>query len=95
MRCPVRHIFMPVEQTINGTCMQCNNLLNDSKPILQTVFTNRKNENSLIVGNFNPILGRPCVHPGTKFKVLIAYLIEINQQSDSFPLLTIIRTNKL
>ena len=52
-------------------------------------------ENSLVVENkFNPIHGRPCVHPGTKFKVLIAYLIEINRQSDSFPLLTIIKTNK-
>ena len=54
-----------------------------------------KNENSLIVENkFNPIHGRPCVHPGTKFKVLIAYFIEINQQSDSFPLLTIMKRNK-
>ena len=53
------------------------------------------NENSLIVENkFNPIHGRPCVHPGTKFKVLIAYFIEINQQSDSFPLLTIIKNKQ-
>ena len=34
---------------------------------------------------FDPIHGRPCVHPGTKFKVLIAYFKEIDQQSDSFP----------
>ena len=39
VRCPVRHIFMPVEQTINGICMQCNILLDDNKPITQTVFT--------------------------------------------------------
>ena len=53
------------------------------------------NKNSLVVENkFNPIHGRSCVHPGTKFKVLIAYFVEINQQSDSFPLLTIIKTNK-
>ena len=76
--------------------MHCNILLNDSKSIRQTAFTNNnKNENSLVVENkFNPIHGRPCVHPGTKFKVLIAYFIEINQQSDSFPLLTIMKTNK-
>ena len=59
--------------------------LNDNKSIPQTVFLPNK---------FNPIHGRPCVHPHTKFKVLIAYFVEINQQSDSFPLLTIIKTNK-
>ena len=76
--------------------MHCNILLNDNKSIRQTAFTNNnKNENSLVVENkFNPIHGRPRVHPGTKFKVLIAYFIEINQQSDSFPLLTIMKTNK-
>ena len=76
--------------------MHCNILLNDNKSIPQTAFTNNnKNENSLVVENkFNPIHGRPCVHPGTKFKVLIAYFIEINQQSDAFPLLTIMKTNK-
>ena len=70
--------------------------LNDNKSIPQTVFNQQQqNENSLVVENkFNPIHGRPCVHPGTKFKVLIAYFVEINQQSDSFPLLTIIKTNK-
>ena len=58
-------------------------------------YQQQQNENSLAVENkFNPIHGRPCVHPGTKFKVLIAYFIEINQQSDSFLLLTIIKTNK-
>ena len=35
------------------------------------------NENCLIVGNkFNPIHHRPCVHLGTKFKVLTAYFEE-------------------
>ena len=54
-----------------------------------------QNGNSLIVeNNFNPISSGPCVQPGTKFKVLIAYFVEINQQSDSFPLLTIIKTDK-
>ena len=58
-------------------------------------YQQQQNENSLVVENkFNPMHGRPCVHHGTKFKVLIAYFIEINQQSDSFPLLTIIKTNK-
>ena len=59
--------------------MHCNILLNDNKSIPQTIL------NSLVVEiKFNPIHG----------KVLIAYFVEINQQSDSFPLLTIIKTNK-
>ena len=39
----------------------------------------------------------PCVQPGTKFKVLNAYfvLLENKQQDDSFHLFTIIKTNKL
>ena len=58
-------------------------------------YQQHQNENSLVVENkFNPIHGRPCAHPGTKFKVLITYFVEINQQSDSFLLLTIIKTNK-
>ena len=61
-------------------------------------YEQQQNENSLIVENkFNPIHGRPCVHPGTKSIVLFAYLhifIEIIQQSDPFPLLTSIKTNK-
>ena len=58
-------------------------------------YQQQQNENSLVVENkFNPMHGRPCVHCGTKFKVLIAYFIEIIQQSGSFPLLTIIKTNK-
>ena len=58
-------------------------------------YPQQQNENGLVVENkFNSIHGRPCVHPGTKFKVLIAYFVEINQQSDSFPLLTIIRNKQ-
>ena len=54
------------------------------------------NENSFIVENkFNPIHGRPCVHFGTKLKVLIVFLIENKQQSHSVHLLTIIKRNKL
>ena len=50
------------------------------------------NENSLIGENkFNPIHGRPCVHFGTKFKVLIAFFIENKQQSDSIHLFTVIK----
>ena len=75
---------MPVDQTINGIWMHHNILLNDNKSIPQLFLQNK----------FIPIHGRPCVHPGTKFKALIAYFIEINQQSDSFPLLTIIKRNK-
>ena len=48
----------------------------------------------VVENDFDPISSGPCVQPGTKFKVLIAYFVEINQQSDSFPLLTIIKTNK-
>ena len=56
----------------------------------------QQNGNSLIVeNNFNPISSGPCVHSGTKFKVLIAYFVENKQQDDSFHLLTIIKTNKL
>ena len=40
MRCPMRHIFTPGEQTINWICMHCNILLNHNKSIPQTVFTN-------------------------------------------------------
>ena len=36
MRRPVRHIFMPVDQTINGIRMHSNILLNDNKSIPQT-----------------------------------------------------------
>ena len=54
-----------------------------------------QNGNSLIVeNNFNPIFSGPCVQPGTKFKVLIAYFVENKQQDDSFHLFTIIKTNK-
>ena len=54
------------------------------------------NENSLVVGNtFNPVSHGPCVHFGTKFKLLIAYFIESKQQDDSFHLFTIIERNKL
>ena len=58
-------------------------------------YQQHQNENSLVVENkFNPIHGRPCVHPRTKFKVLIVFFIENKQHSDSFPLLTIIKTIK-
>ena len=54
------------------------------------------NENSLIVENkFNPIHGRPCVHFGTKLKVLIVFFVENKQQSDSVHLFTITKRNKL
>ena len=58
-------------------------------------YTQHQNGNSLVVENkFNPIHGRPCVHPGTKFKVLIVIFVENKQQDDSFHLFTIIKTNK-
>ena len=34
----MRHIFMPVNQIINGIYMQCNILLNENKSIPQSVF---------------------------------------------------------
>ena len=84
---------MSAEQTINGICMHCNILLNDNKSIPQTVFTNNNNKMRTVFGfvenKYNPIHGRPCVHPGTKFKSShCIYFVEINQQIDSFPLLT-------
>ena len=40
MRCPVRHIFMPVNQTINGICIQhtilLKNTIQSHKVFLQT-----------------------------------------------------------
>ena len=49
------------------------------------------NKNSLIVENkFNPISSGPCVHFGTKLKVLIGFFIENKQQDDSVHLFTII-----
>ena len=40
MRHPMRHIFMSVDHTINGICMQCNILLNEHNSIPQSVFAN-------------------------------------------------------
>ena len=96
VRHPMRHIFMSVDQTINGIIMHHNVLLNDNKSIPQTVFTNNNKMRTvrLLKTNSIAISSGPCIHSGTKFKVLIAYFIEINQRSDSFPLFTIIKTNK-
>ena len=73
----MRHSFTPVNQTMDGICMQCNILLNQ---IIQSHKCSRReqlNENCLIVGNkFNPICRRPSVSFGTKLKVLIAYFEE-------------------
>ena len=58
-------------------------------------YTQHQNGNSLVVENiFNPIFSGPCVHSGTKFKVLMLFFIENKQQDDSFHLFTIIKTNK-
>ena len=58
-------------------------------------YTQHQNGNSLVVeNNFNPIISGPCVHSGTKFKVLIGFFIEKKQQDDSFHLFTMIKTNK-
>ena len=43
----VRHIFMPIDQTINKIYMQCNILLNQNNSIPQTVFA--KNNQMRIV----------------------------------------------
>ena len=44
---------------------------------MKCICKEQPNENCLIVGNkFNPISHRPCVHFGTKLKVLIAYFKE-------------------
>ena len=55
-------------------------------------YQQQQNENSLIVENkFNPISSGPCVHFGTKFKVLIVLFVENKQQDDSVHLFTIIK----
>ena len=36
--CHMRHIFTPVDQTINGNYMQCNILLSENKSIPQSGF---------------------------------------------------------
>ena len=100
MRCPMRHIYTPVNQTINGIYIQCNIWLNENNSIPSTVCAKNNHVKqlkfSLIVGNkFNPIACRNHVHLGTKIAILIAYFIETNQQSDSFPLLTIKKRNKV
>ena len=88
MTCPIRHIFIPIDQIINRVHLQCNNLLNEHNSIPQTVFAKEQpNKNSLIVENkFNPISSGPCVHFGTKLKVLIVFFIENKQQDDSVQL---------
>ena len=92
----IRHICMPVNQTINGICMQCNILLEQKKSTPMKHFCKEQlNEKCLIVGNkFHPISCGPHLHFGTKFKVLIAYFVESKQQDDSFHLFTIIKRNK-
>ena len=58
-------------------------------------YTQHTTGNSLVVeNNFNPIFSGPCVHSGTKFKVLIVGFLEYKQQDESFHLFTIIKTNK-
>ena len=76
--------------------MHYNILLHDNKSIQQTVFVKQQqNKNSLVVENKSILIyGRSCVHPGKKFKVLIAYFLQINQQDESFSLITIIKRNK-
>ena len=58
-------------------------------------YTQHQNGNSLgVENNFNPIFSGPCVHFGTKFKLLIVFFVENKQQNDSFHLFTIIKTSK-
>ena len=96
MRCPMRHICTPADQTINGIYMQCNILLNENKSIPQGVFTKKNHVKqikfSLIVRDkFNPIACMNHLYLGTKLAFLNECLIETKQQSNSFSLLTIIR----
>ena len=67
-----------------------------SVDLVYTLVQNSKfSTNSLVVeSNFNPIISGPCVHSGTKFKVLIVFFVENMQQDDSFHQFTIIKTNK-
>ena len=92
---PMRQFFTPGEQTINGICMHCNILLNDNKSIPQTVFTNNNKMRTvwLLKTNSIPFMVDLVyiLVQNSKFSLHILY---INELSDSFPLLTIIKTNK-
>ena len=68
----VRHIFMPINQTINKIFISCNYLLNvtiQSHPIKDGCY--KSNEKCLIVATINPISCSHSVHHGTFFNVLI------------------------
>ena len=70
---PMRHILMPVDQIVNGICMQCNILLNEHNSISQSVFANNNQMRTVrLLKKFNPIPFTNHVHLGTKLKVLIA-----------------------
>ena len=59
-------------------------------------YQQQQNENSLVVENkFNRISSGPCVHFGTKLKVLIVFFVENKKEEDSVHLFTSIKTNKL
>ena len=65
--CHVRHILMPINQTIKTQFISCNNLLNvtiQSHPVkMDCCNTNKK---CLIVTTINPIWHSHPVHHGTK-----------------------------
>ena len=68
----VRHIFMPIDQTIKKLFIFSNIFLNVT---FQSHSTHhgccKQKRTCLIVATINPIPHRPCVHVGTFFKVLI------------------------
>ena len=70
--CHVRHIFMPIDQTIKTEFISCSNLLNVT---IQSHSSKRDyckpNEKCWIVATINPISHSCPVHHGTFFNVLI------------------------
>ena len=80
----MRHICMPINQTINGIYMQCNILLHENKSIQQHVYAKKNHVKqvkfSLIVGNKSNIACTNHVHLGTKLAILIAYFVEISNR---------------
>ena len=79
-----------------GFACTANIVLNDNKSIPQTVFTHTTKMGTvwLFKTNSIPFMVDLVYILVQNSKVLIVYFVEINQQSDSFPLLTIIKTNK-
>ena len=51
----VQHIFMPINQTINWICMQCNILLNEHNSLPQSIFAKNNQMRSVLLLKANSI----------------------------------------